>query len=169
MGTRYQRLWKLEEKKAKKEIELTPEQVSFIEKENLCFRERDVESSRSGELLNQDAFYVVELKGVGRVYLHAVVDTYSSYAFAFLHVSKQPEAVAYLLYSGAIPFLRERGIPISTILADKGKEFCGKDTHPYGICLSLNEIEHRTSKVRHPQTNGFVERFNCTVLNEFFC
>jgi hypothetical protein len=37
------------------------------------------------------------LKGIGRVYLHAVVDTFGSYAFGFLHVSKQPEAAVAVL------------------------------------------------------------------------
>ena len=54
------------------------------------------------------------------------------------------------------------------MLTDNGREFCGKDTHPYEIYLALNDIEHRTTKVRKPQTNGFVERFNRTVLEEFF-
>ena len=94
MGSIYERMLKLEEKAAQKAIELTPEQVAQIEKYNPCFRERHVESSRPGELLSQDTFYVGTLKGVGRVYLHAVVDTYSSYAFGFLHTSKQPEAAA---------------------------------------------------------------------------
>lgn len=34
--------------------------------------------------------------------------------------------------------------------------------------LLVGEIGHRTTKVRRPQTNGFVERFNRTVLDEFF-
>lgn len=34
--------------------------------------------------------------------------------------------------------------------------------------LALNDIEHRKTKVRRPQTNGFVERFNKTALDEFF-
>jgi hypothetical protein len=40
---------------------------------------------------------VGHLKGVGKVYLHAVVDTYSSFAFGFLHVSKQLEAAVAVL------------------------------------------------------------------------
>jgi transposase InsO family protein len=36
------------------------------------------------------------------------------------------------------------------------------------LYLALNDIEHRRTKVRRPQTNGFVERFNRTVLDEFF-
>jgi transposase InsO family protein len=29
-------------------------------------------------------------------------------------------------------------------------------------------MEHRTTKTRRPQANGFVERFNRTVLGKFF-
>ena len=168
MGTRYDRWLKLEGKASEEAMELTGEQVAFIEKQNPCFRERHVESSRPGELLNQDTFYVGHLKGVGKVYLHAVVDTYSSYAFGFLHVSKQPEAAVAVLHNDVLPFYQERSIPVSAVLTDNGREFCGKDTHPYELYLELNDIQHRTSRVRRPQTNGFVERFNRTALDEFF-
>jgi transposase InsO family protein len=45
-----------------------------------------------------------------------------------------------------------------------GREFCGKETHPYELTLTLNDIEHRTTRVRRPQTNGFVVRFIRIVL-----
>ena len=168
LGSRYERLLKLEEKAIQEAIELTPEQVAQIEKANPSFRERHVESSRPGELLAQDTFFVGHLKGVGKVYLHAVVDTYGSYAFGFLHTSKQPEAAVAVLHNDALPFYQEREIPVSAILTDNGREFCGKDTHPYELYLALNEIAHRRTRVSRPQSNGFVERFNRTVLDEFF-
>ena len=52
--------------------DLTPEQAAFLERLNPCFRERHVESGRPGELLSADTFMVGTLKGIGRVYLHAV-------------------------------------------------------------------------------------------------
>lgn len=168
MGSKYERLLKLEEKMAQKAIELTPEQVAQIEKNNPCFRERHVESSRPGELLSQDTFYVGTLKGVGRVFLHAVVDTFSSYAFGFLHTTKQPEAAVAVLHNDVLPFYKDKKLPIKAVLTDNGREFCGKESHPYEIYLNFNDIEHRTTKVRKPQTNGFVERFNRTILDEFF-
>ena len=70
MGSRYERLLKLEER-----IELTPQQVLQIEKANPEFKGRHVESSRPGELLSQDPFSVGTLKGVGRVYLHPLART----------------------------------------------------------------------------------------------
>src|SRR5829696_10523648 len=168
LGTRYERWLRLERETADKEIGLTAEQVAFIEKHNPCFKARHVESSCPGELLNQDTFFVGHLKGVGKVYLHAIVDTYSSFAFGFLHVSKQPEAAVAVVHNEALPFYAERGLKVEHVLTDNGREFCGGESHPYRIYLQLNEIEHRTSKVRRPQTNGFVERFNRTALDEFF-
>ncbi len=56
----------------------------------------------------------------------------------------------------------------SVVLTDNGLEYCGKESHPYELYLALNDIEHRKTKVNSPRTNGFVERFNCTVLDEFF-
>ena len=168
LGTRQQRWLALEKQNADQVIELTPEQVKFLEKLNPCFRERHIESSRPGELLSADTFMVGTLKGLGRVYLHAVVDTYGSYAFGFLHVSKQPEAAAAVLHNDVLPFYAELDLPVKAVLTDNGREFCGTERHPYELYLALNDIEHRKTKVGSPKTNGFVERFNGTILEEFF-
>jgi transposase InsO family protein len=168
VGTKYERLLRLEERLASEPIELTPEQIRLIEKANPCFRERHVESSRPGELLAQDTFYVGSFKGIGKVYMQAVVDTFGSFAFATLHTSKRPETAALLLHNEVLPFYRERQITVDAVLTDNGREFCGTDSHPFELYLALNDIEHRKTRVRRPQTNGFVERFNRTVLDEFF-
>lgn len=168
MGSRYDRWLLLEQKHSQQVIELNGEQVAFIEKHNPAFRERHVESAAPGELLCQDTFFVGHLKGVGKVYLHTVVDAYCSYAFGFLHTSKQAEAAAAVLHNDVLPFYRSKALPVQAILTDNGREFCGKDDHPYELYLALNDIEHRRTQVRRPQTNGFVERFHRTVLDEFF-
>jgi transposase InsO family protein len=168
LGTRHERWLALERKNADRVIELTPEQAAFLEKLNPCFRERHVESGHPGELLSQDTFMVGTLKGIGRVYLHAVVDTFGSYAFGFLHVSKQPEAAVAVLHNDVLPFYDKLDLPVKAILTDNGREFCGTERHPYELYLALNDIEHRRTKVGSPRTNGFVERFNGTVLEEFF-
>ena len=167
MGSKYQRLLKLEEKALEQEIELTPEQVKAIEKANPCFKERHVESSRPGELLCQDTFYVGHLKGVGKVYLQAVVDTYCSYGFGYIHTGKLPEHAAAVVHNDVIPQYEQWNIPINAILTDNGREYCGKEHHAYELYLALNDIKHRTTRVKRPQTNGFVERFNRTILDEF--
>ena len=168
LGSRHQRWLALERQMADQVIDLSPEQVAFLEKLNPCFRERHVESERPGQLLSADTFMVGTLKGIGRVYLHAVIDTYGSYAFGFLHVSKQPEAAVAVLHNDVLPFYDNLGLTIDAVLTDNGREFCGTERHPYELYLALNDIEHRKTKVRTPRTNGFVERFNGTVLEEFF-
>lgn len=61
------------------------------------------------------------------------------------------------------------GLSVEHILTDNGEEYCGRPMiHPYKIFLELNDVEHRRTKVAWPRTNGFVERFNGTVLYEFF-
>ncbi len=96
------------------------------------------------------------------------MDTFSSYAFGFLHASKQPEAAVSVLHNDVLPFYRELDLPIGAVLTDNGREFCGTDAHPFELYLALNGIEHRRTRVRTPKANGFVERFNGTVLDEFF-
>jgi transposase InsO family protein len=169
LETRYKRLLRLEEEKNGLEIELTEEQIKLLEKANPCFRERKVESPYPGYLLSQDTFMVGTIKGVGRIYLQAVVDTYGSFAFGKLYTSKLPETAADVLYDRVLPFYESQGITVENILTDNGREYCGRPMiHPYQIFLELNDIEHRRTKVARPRTNGFVERFNRTVLDEFF-
>ncbi len=58
---------------------------------------------------------------------------------------------------------------VVAVLTDKGKEFKGKpDEHPYELLLAINDISHRFTKVGTRRTNVFVERFNRTILDEFF-
>jgi len=168
MGSRYQRLLKLEEKALDKEIELTAGQVKAIEKANPCFRERHIESSRPGELLQQDTFYIGHFKGVGKVYLQAIVDTHGSYAFGYVHTGKLPEHAAAALHNEALPQYKEWGITVQAVMTDNGREYCGKEHRAYELYLALNDIKHKKTKVNSPRTNGFVERFNRTVLDEFF-
>jgi transposase InsO family protein len=169
LETRYKRILRLEEERAGEKIELSEEQIRLIEKTNPVFRERKVESLYPGYLSSQDAFVVGIIKGIGRVYLQAVVDTYGSYAFGKLYASKTPETAADVLNDRALPFYEEQGLAVERILTDNGSEYCGrKMIHLYEIFLEFNDIKHSRTKVATPRTNGFVERFNRTILDEFF-
>jgi transposase InsO family protein len=169
METKYKRLLRLEEEKNGQDVELTAEQIRLIEKANPSFRERKVESLYPGYLLSQDTFLVGTLKGIGRIYMQAVVDTYGSFAFGKLYTSKLPETAVDVLYDRVLPFYEAQGLMVEHVLTDNGREYCGRPMiHPYQIFLEFNDIEHRRTKVARPRTNGFVERFNRTVLDEFF-
>jgi transposase InsO family protein len=169
LESRYKRLLRLEEKNTIEGFTLTENQIRLIEKANPEFKERHVESEYPGQLLCQDTFYVGSLKGVGRLYLQAVVDSFGSYAFGKLYTSKRQETAADILYDRVLPFYEEHGINVEAILTDNGTEYKGRPTeHLYEIFLDFNDIEHRHTKVATPRTNGFVERFNRTILDEFF-
>lgn len=74
-----------------------------------------------------------------------------------------------MLNEDVLPFFDQHGAAITTILSDNGREFCGRpDKHPYELFLQLEGIEHRTTRVRRPQSNGFVERLHRTLLDEHF-
>lgn len=68
-----------------------------------------------------------------------------------------------------LPFFDDHGIRVLRLLSDNGPEYCGRiESHPYQLFLHLNDIEHTRIKVRHPQTNGSVERLNQTIQEEFY-
>jgi transposase InsO family protein len=78
-------------------------------------------------------------------------------------------AAADLLNDRVLPFYEEHGIRLLRILTDRGTAFCGTpDEHEYQLFLALNDIDHSTTKARHPQTNGICERFHKTLLHEFY-
>ena len=55
------------------------------------------------------------------------------------------------------------------MLTDRGTEYCGNpEHHEYERYLALEDIDHSRTKTKSPQTNGIVERFHKTVLDEFY-
>ena len=57
------------------------------------------------------------------------------------------------------------------ILTDNGKEYTthwANGKHEYEQSLKQNSIRHTRIKPRTPQSNGIVERFNRTLLEEFY-
>lgn len=170
LESRFKRLMRLErESRENTTFVLTDEQIRLLERHSPEFRCRHVESNAPGELLNQDTFYWGTLKGVGKVYVQVVVDTFCSLGFAKCYSSKMPITACDLLYERVLPFYDALGVPVSAVLTDNGREFCGRpDMHPYELLLAIEGIEHRNTKVRSPRTNGFVERMNRTLLDECF-
>lgn len=169
LETRHKRLMRLEVESRKDDFVLSEKQIVLLEKHSVEFRCRHVESSRPGELLNQDTFYWGTLKGVGKVYVQVVVDVFCSLAFAKVYTSKMPITACDLLYSRVLPFYEALGVKVGAVLTDNGREYCGRiESHPYELLLAMDEIEHRTTKIRSPRTNGFVERMNRTLLEECF-
>ena len=169
LETRTKRLLRLERHAQEETIVLSEAQIALLERHSADFRCRHIEVSRPGELLNQDTFYWGTLKGVGKVYVQVVVDAFCSLAFAKVYNSKMPITACDILWDRVLPFYEALGVPVGAVLTDNGREFCGRpEKHPYELLLALEDIEHRTTKVRSPRTNGFVERMNRTLLDECF-
>ena len=117
----------------------------------------------------QDTCYVGIIKGIGRIYQQTGIDTHASRGFAKVYREKTALTAADLLNDKVLPFYDQHGIRVQRVLTDNGPELCGRqDSHPYELFLHLNGIEHTRTKVRHPQTNGAVERLHQTIQNEFY-
>ena len=103
LETRMKRLLRLEKTAQDTTYVLSTEQIALLERHSVDFRCRHVESSKPGELLNQDTFYWGTLKGVGKVYVQVVVDVFCSLAFAKVYTSKMPVTACDLLYDRVLP------------------------------------------------------------------
>lgn len=127
------------------------------------------------------ALYVGTLKGVGHVYQQTFIDTYAKVGMAKLYDRKTPITAADLLNDRVIPFYDEHGVVLQRILTDRGTEYGGShDRHEYELYLAVENIDHSRTKTSEadrgckprkppsPQTNGIVERFHKTMLDEFY-
>ena len=106
----------------------------------------------------------------GKLYLYVAIDRTSKFAFVQVtHKTGRTSASAFLeALSAAVPY------KIHTVLTDNGIQFTfplryanGSTarymTHMFDMRCRENGIEHRLTKVKHPWTNGQVERVNCTI------
>jgi transposase InsO family protein len=101
----------------------------------------------------------------GKLYLFVAIDRTSKFAYVELHEKAGKLAAAQFLRNlvEAVPY------KIHTVLTDNGIQFTNRtrDIHDFGhifdrVC-DENGIEHRLTKVKHPWTNGQVERMNRTI------
>jgi transposase InsO family protein len=101
----------------------------------------------------------------GKLRLFVAIDRTSKFAFVELHQEAGKMIAAQFLRNlvAAVPYA------IHTVLTDNGIQFTNQARHKYAfhhifdrVC-DENGIEHRLTKVKHPWTNGQVERMNRTI------
>ncbi len=106
----------------------------------------------------------------GKLYLYVAIDRTSKFAFVQL-VKKTGRSSASAFLEALIEAVPYK---IHTVLTDNGIQFTFPPryadgptarymTHMFDMRCEENGIEHRLTKVRHPWTNGQVERMNRTI------
>jgi transposase InsO family protein len=142
----------------------------LTKKEHLILKakHRHVESHYAGELVSIDTF-TASVANLGKIWQYTACDTYSSYGYARIYRDKTSDS--------SIDFINHlvgscRTGKIRRILTDQGTEFYNArfpDTESaFTIALRSNGIRHSVTKVAHPWTNGYVERLNQTIWQEFY-
>jgi transposase InsO family protein len=99
----------------------------------------------------------------GYAYLHHAVDDHSRLVYSEIHADERKEtAVAF--WRRAVRFFKAHGITIKAAITDNGSCYRSK---LWAKTLTGQRIKHRRTRPYRPQTNGKVERFNRTLLEEW--
>jgi transposase InsO family protein len=143
----------------------------FTEKERQYMQAKlnHVESKEPGELVSIDTF-TVNVKGLGKIWQYTGCDTYSSYGWAKIYRDKTADNSVDYVFNHIV-----RNCPegkIKRVLTDQGTEFyCARHKGVDGyftVALSHGDIVHTVTKAKHPWTNGYAERLNQTIWQEFW-
>jgi transposase InsO family protein len=99
----------------------------------------------------------------GYSYLHNAVDDHSRLAYSEILPDERKETAA-AFWTRAQAFFTQAGITVQRVLTDNGA--CYR-SHPWRDALAQTGIVHKRTRPYRPQTNGKVERFNRTLLDEW--
>ena len=102
-------------------------------------------------------------RGLGYTHIHTAIDAYSRLAYSeFAGTENTVNCVAFL--QRAVAWFAQQGIAIERILTDNGNGYRSKQWR--ALCGELG-IRHTRTRPYRPATNGKVERFNRTLLDEW--
>jgi transposase InsO family protein len=115
------------------------------------------QATHAGALLQCDTVHFILPDG-SRLYVYTLIDLYSRWAYAEV----SPKLRAY----GSAQFLaraqKRAPFPFEMVQTDHGPEFSTRFTHR----LIRMKVVHRHSRVRTPNDNSHIERFNRTLQDE---
>lgn len=143
----------------------------FTEKERsyMAAKHRHIESTNPGQLVSMDTF-VVNIKGLGKIFQWTACDTYSSFGWAKVYIRKTADQTVDFLENHILKNTPEN--KIKRLLTDQGVEFYSARHRKTNwqlqkLCQRYN-IRHSVTKRAHPWTNGYAERLNQTIWQEFY-
>ena len=100
---------------------------------------------------------------VGYAFVHSAVDDCSRLAYSEVLGDERAETVV-CFWRRAQVWFAERGVEARAVLTDNGSAYRSTD---FARLCSAAGVRHRFTRPYRPQTNGKVERFNRTLLEEW--
>jgi transposase InsO family protein len=97
----------------------------------------------------------------GYHFLHTALDAHSRLVYSELLTDERKDTAA-AFWLRAQTWFNECGITVRKVLTDNGSCY-----RSHVFCDALGEIEHRRTRPYRPQTNGKVERFHRTLVDEW--
>ncbi|WMX48497.1 IS481 family transposase [Streptomyces roseicoloratus] len=101
--------------------------------------------------------------GAGYSYLHNAVDDHSRLAYSEILTDEKKET-ATAFWTRAQAFFAQAGVTVQRVMTDNGSCYRSRD---WRDLLTAAGITHKRTRPYRPQTNGKVERFNRTLLDEW--
>jgi transposase InsO family protein len=102
-------------------------------------------------------------KRLGYAFLHTAIDDHSRLAYTEV-LADEKGVTAASFWRRAESWFRARGIVVERVLSDNGFCYRGK---LFNDALAERRIIHKYCRPYRPQTNGKVERFHRTLLEEW--
>jgi Integrase core domain len=102
--------------------------------------------------------------GVGYDYVHSAVDDHSHLAYSEIHANERADTCAGFLVR-AREFYAAHGVAVERVMTDNAKAY--RDAHAFREAARLLGVRQVFTRSHRPQTNGKVERFNRTLLEEW--
>jgi transposase InsO family protein len=99
---------------------------------------------------------------VGFAYVHSAIDAFSRVAYSEILDDERGDTCAGF-WTRANTWFAEHGITVERVLTDNAKNY----VLSHAFRDALGGITHSRIRPRRPQTNGKVERFNRTLLDEW--
>ncbi|MFI1151855.1 IS481 family transposase [Streptomyces sp. NPDC020817] len=100
---------------------------------------------------------------IGYSYVHSAVDDHSRLAYSEVLTDERKETTAGF-WERANSFFADHAITVERVLTDNGSCYRSK---LFTQALARAGITHKRTRPYRPQTNGKVERFNRTLLDEW--